>query len=165
MKKLLVICLLIITSNSLLKAEVDFVGLLVSDIKAGENSEKEGYKCITVSPSMMEKMLDMMPSNDAQESAQIRKVLPHIKSLRIFNSQEEEAEEYGKEAITLLDKNKDKYKPYNASKKETKSKIWLRKNKDKVVEIVMLIQNENDFKIVNFTGSMTTEFVTELLKM
>ena len=43
--------------------------------------------------------------------------------------------------------------------------IWLRKNKDTVIEIIQINKKEDDLKVVNFTGEMTNDFVNELLKM
>ncbi len=158
------------------KADVneDFVGLLLSDIKAEQNTNntsEEDYSCITIGPSMMEKVLDMM-SNDTEEDPaadtdtdkeHIKKILPHIKSLRIFNAQHN-MDVYYNNALTLLNKNKNKYKVYNANGNETPC-IWLRKNKDKVIEIIQINKQEDDLKVLNFTGDMTNDFVKELLKM
>ena len=89
--------------------------------------------------------------------------MPHVKSLRIFQAQQN-IDFYHSNATLLLNKNKKIYKPYNTAGKDS-SCIWLRKNKDKVIEIVKLNKTDEDIKVVNFTGDMTDDFVAELLKM
>lgn len=151
------------------ESQEDFVGLLLSDIKAEENAEgvsNDDYSCITIGPAMVEKVLEMMSNNKESDKnqEQIKKVLSHIKSLRIFNAQQN-IELYYNDIISLLNKKQKTYKKYTTSTEKDASCIWLRKNKDKVIEIVKLNKTEDDLKIVNFTGDMTDDFVAELLKM
>jgi hypothetical protein len=89
--------------------------------------------------------------------------LPHIKSLRVFSAQQN-SDAYYENVTTLLNKNKSTYKPYSTADKENTC-IWLRKNKNTVIEIIQINKKEDDLKVVNFTGEMTNDFVNELLKM
>ena len=148
-------------------ASEDFIGLLVNKIEeesAEHHITPETYDCITVGPAMMEKVLDITDDNDNEHTEQFRKVLPHIKSLRVFHTQQNIP--YHRNTIQdLLSQNKTKYKLYKACQKQKKSNVWLRKSKDTVVEIIILNNKEDDLKVVNLTGDMTTDFVTELMKM
>lgn len=141
----------------------DFIALLLSEIheegKAG--GSQEDYHCITVGPNMMEKVLDMMSRNTDAANSQIRKVLPHIKSLRIFNALQNR-DFYVERANKLLKKNKARYKQYASN---NRSNIWLRKNRDAVIELIVLSTGDDGFKIMNLTGEMSAEFVSELLRM
>ena len=150
------------------ETEEDFVGLLLSEIKANDCVEKldsSDFSCITIGPAMVEKVMDMMSNNKETDKIKehIRKILPHVKSLRIFQAQQN-IDFYHSNATLLLNKNKKIYKPYNTAGKDS-SCSWLRKNKDKVIEIVKLNKTDEDIKVVNFTGDMTDDFVAELLKM
>jgi len=166
----------LILSVSFSKADSskDFVGLLLSDIKSTQktqNFSEQDYQCITISPAMMEKVIDLMSEKNKNEEDSntdnnrqiIKKILSHIKSLRIFSAQHN-SDTYHEYVITLLNKNKNKYKPYTTADKENTC-IWLRKNKDTVIEIIQINKKEDDLKVVNFTGEMTNDFVNELLKM
>ena len=143
-----------ILSVSFSKADVskDFVGLLLSDIKSTQsvqNSSEEDYQCITIGPTMMEKVIDMMAEKNKNEEGSnadknrqiIKKILPHIKSLRVFSAQQN-SDAYYENVTTLLNK-----------------------NKNTVIEIIQINKKEDDLKVVNFTGEMTNDFVSELLKM
>ena len=172
MTRLLLCIFLAIATSLTCKAEnnEDFVGLLLSDIKTEEYTDSTGnndFSYITIGPAMVGKVLDMMSNNkDAdkdKDAEQIKKILSHIKSLRIFSAQHN-IDFYYNGVISLLNKNKKTYKKYNSADKDV-SCIWLRKNKDTVIEIVKLNKTDNDFKVVNFTGDMTDDFVNELLKM
>ena len=146
-----------------MRAGEDFIALLLSEIHEEGNagSSQEDFRCITVGPNMMEKVLDMMSKNADTANKQIRKVLPHIKSLRIFTALQNRGF-YAETANGLLTKNKSRYKHYSSN---NRSKIWLRKNRDAVIELIILSTGDDGFKILNLTGEMSAEFVSELLRM
>lgn len=148
------------------KANQDFVGLLVSTFESQETNKEtqKDYECITVSPDMMGKVLQM--TEDNKDGSQINRVLRHVKSLRIF-SVNRNSKQYYSEVQELLKKHKGTYSPYKAKAKDNSAPcIWLRKTGNQVIEIVMLNRTEDEgFQVVNLTGNMTKDFVTDLLKM
>lgn len=151
------------------QSKQDFVELLINTIKedyAETNIPDNEYKCITVSPNMIGKVLQMIQNSEKKDKEQINKLLPYVKSLRIFSATNH-INHYYEETQKLLDKYKTTYKPYRANSNEKMTPcIWLRKNRTKVIEIIMLSrQEDNFFQVVNLTGDMTKDFVTNLLKM
>lgn len=167
MKRFLLVFVTVFALSLSSYASEDFIGLLLNKIEEeGEEHHitPETYNCITVGPAMMEKVLDITDDNDNEHTEQFKKVLPHIKSLRIFYTQQN-IPYYTNTIQDILSQNNTKYKSYRACQKQKKSNVWLRKNKDTVVEIIILNKKEGDLKVVNLTGDMTTDFVTELMKM
>ena len=146
----------------------DFVALLMNDLaEEQEASPKEEYGCITVSPAMMEKVLNMIQEKDAKENdEQIKRILPHVKSMRIFTATKHIGKYYT-EATTLLDKKAKSYKPFKADEKKSKKPcVWIRRNGNKVIEMVVMEKKEDEaLHIINITGDMNKAFVDELLKM
>ena len=150
-----------------LGAHEDFIGLLINDIEkesSPSHAKTEEYNCITVSPTMIDKVLDVADESEDKDTEQLKKILPHIKSLRIFETQQK-IHYYDNAIRNLLTKNKARYKSYRAYRGQKDSNVWLRKNNDNVIEIIILSNKEDKLKVVNFTGNMTTDFVTELMKM
>ncbi len=146
----------------------DFVALLMSRLEEKqETAQKEEYGCVTVSPAMVEKVLKMMQEkNEDENDEQIQKILPNIKSMRIFSTTKH-ANKYYAEATKLLSRKAKSYKPFKADeKKDKKPCVWIRKNGNNVIEMVVLDKkDEEKFHIINITGNMNKAFVDELLKM
>src|SRR5574344_2099614 len=117
MMKKWMLCLLVASVTALsanAKAKQDFVGLLVEMFETQENANdaQKDFECITVSPDMMGKVLQM--TEDNKDNEQINKVLRHVKSLRIF-SVSHNSNQYYEKVQKLLKKNKNTYKPYKAN--------------------------------------------------
>jgi len=145
----------------------DFVAQLMSDLEEqyGVDNNDE-YGCVTVSPSMMEKMLKMLQSKDAKNDEQIQRILPHVKSMRIFSATKH-IDRYNTAATKLLNKNAKSYRPFKASaEKNMDPCVWVRRSGNKVIEMIVLNRKENEnFQVINITGDMSKSFVNELLKM
>ena len=146
----------------------DFVALLLSNLNEEQGTgQNEDYSCITVSPTMMDKVLKMIQEKDSDENdEQIQKILPNIKSMRIFSATKHPGKYYA-EATELLSKKAKNYKPFKVDeKKKEKPCVWIRKNGNKVVEMIVLNKkDEEGLHIINITGNMNKSFVDELLKM
>ncbi|MBP3774463.1 MAG: DUF4252 domain-containing protein [Bacteroidaceae bacterium] len=174
MRHLLLLFLAFFLSSAGLWADdrQDFVAQLVVQLQdSTEEVQDKDYQCITVSPGMMEKMLEMMQSSNEEyfKNEKIQKSLPNIKSLRIFIATQH-PEKYKQEVERLLDKKKRVYQPYkNDLNDKNEPCVWLRRNKNKIIEIIAMQHQdnneENSLKVVDFTGNLTHEFVSELLKM
>lgn len=146
----------------------DFVELLMNDLKEQyQEAENEEYGCVTVSPFMMEKMLEIMQTNNSQDNDLIERLISHVKSMRIFSATKN-IDRYHAEAQQLLEKNEKQYKAFqaDAQKKDTQPCVWIRKSGQKVVEMIVLNLTEGqNFIIINLTGNMDKAFIDELLKM
>ena len=168
----ILLCLSFLSTNLRAEEKQDFVGQFVAQLQeTGTDEQEKDYHCITVSPEMIQKMLQM--AEQAEEgnprNEQIQKILPNIRSLRIFIAMRN-AEDYKKQIEQLLNKKKSLYLPYQSETKEKKEPcIWLRRDKEKVIEIIALQQQEYEedsrFKVVDLTGNLNGDFVKELLKM
>ena len=145
----------------------DFVEQLVASLNA-EEQPGQGceYDCVTVSPSMMEKVIKMMQARDGKDDEQIQNALKHVKSMRIFSATKR-AEYYYSETTKLLRKNAKKYQPFQTNGGTGKEPcVWLRKDGNKVIEMVVLNHNQDvAFQAITLTGDMSRQFVDELLKM
>jgi hypothetical protein len=162
----LLVGMLLSLSASAEKAQ-DFVALLMSDLEEQYGvDDNDEYGCVTVSPSMMEKMLKMLQSKDVKNDEQIQRILPHVKSMRIFSATKH-IDRYNTAATKLLNKNAKSYKPFKASaEKSVDPCVWVRKSGAKVIEMIVLNRKENEnFQVINITGDMNKAFVDELLKM
>lgn len=146
----------------------DFVALLLNNLEEEQETvQNEDFNCITVSPTMMDKVLKMIQKKSTDDNGeQIQKILPNIKSMRIFSATKHPGKYYA-EATELLSKKAKNYKPFKVDeKKKEKPCVWIRKNGNKVVEMVVLDKkNEEGLHIINITGNMNKAFVDELLKM
>lgn len=166
-----IILTLTLSMSAAAEVRQDFVGLLVNTLQESGGStaagEDKDYECVTVSPNMMGKVFEQAENSGSKQNEQLRKVLPNIKSLRIFTASRH-ANRYSEAAEKLLSQYSTTYKPYRGpAQDKRKPCIWLRKNKARVIEIIMLTMSkgEETFQVLNFTGNMTKEFVTDLLKI
>lgn len=123
--------------------------------------EGAALQCATVSPLMMERILQLPES---QEGGHVREVLSQLKSIRVVSDKTAGAGEalYDK-AVELAKDNPRRYKPYVETDGQS---IYLRKRGGVIVELVLLTFNdEGVFNIVNLTGNMTDAFLRELLNI
>lgn len=162
----LLLTVLLPLSLSAEKAQ-DFVSRLLGNLEGQYSAaDNEDYACITVSPSMMDKMLKMLQSSERKDDEQIQRILPHIKSMRIFSATKHE-ERYNQAARKLLKDYPKSYKPFRVDTSKTATPcVWIRKSGSKVVEMIVVnAKDDNGLQIINITGDMNKEFVNELLKM
>lgn len=169
MRKLILSLLLCLTTLNVAAANKakDFVAQLVALLNTEEQADTENeYDCVTVSPTMMDKVVKMMQERDNKNEGQIQNALKHVKSMRIFSATKR-AEHYYAETLKLLRKNAKRYQPFQTNAKTGRDpNVWLRKDGNKVIEMVVLNHNqEANFQIINITGDMNRQFVDELLKM
>lgn len=148
------------------QTEEDFVGLLMSNLSESAGAESDEYQCTSVSPSMMEKMLQVMQTRSNENIETIKRLLPHIKSMRIFTACKH-IDQYQDQTLKLLAEKSKSYKSFSRDAKSVQSpSVWLRRCGKKVVEMIVLSRKGNqNFNVINLTGDMDKAFVNDLLKM
>lgn len=155
MKQLICTFLLALLSvAALAQKEEDFASRFMSLHANGTSLE-----CTTVSPLMMERLMEL-PSVEAND--QTRKVLSQLKSIRMVSSSGPgNSQQFYEKAAELARRNPNRYKLYAA---EGSKRLYLRRHGGQVVEIVLFMQDEQ-FCLINLTGSMTEEFLEQVLKI
>ena len=128
-------------------------GTQAQDFASRYMAEHEGdslLHCISVSPKMMEEILDHgIGENDTTGMADI---ISRLKSMQIVKHAEEMAR-----------KNSARFKEL-ASYDEGKDhcRIFVREHKTEIVELVLLRQVGKQFTVINFTGDMNHAFIRQL---
>lgn len=157
MKHLLSVLLLACTGlTAAAQREQDFASRYMS--LYGEGT---GLQCATVSPLMMERILQLPESRDSEH---VREVLSQLKSIRVVSDKAaDEGEALYDKAVELVKDNPRRYKPYAETDGQS---IYLRKRGGIIVELVLLTySDEGVFNIVNLTGNMSDAFLRELLNI
>lgn len=158
MKRLLALILVVLTTSFSLMAqrEQDFV-----DRYHSLYGEKYELSCRTISPQMMERILQL---DDVENDPTASDLLSQIKSVRLITHQAEveETQDLYDKAVTLAKKNARRYTLY--SHNDTHS-VYTRSHKKQLVEVVV-ISNKNDrsFTILSLTGNLSKDFLTKLAK-
>ena len=155
----------------------DFVAQMMERVTARPDAYSAAdYKQITVSPSMMKSVVEMMDKADnvADENAAhnkelYSKLLRNVKSLRIFIANSNPAL-YQDLAKQVFAKNRRVYKPFKTddSKADERRQIWIRQSGNNIVEIVVVMgENVGDkpMQILNVTGEFGNEFISLLKQM
>ena len=115
--------------------------------------------CITISPTMMEKILKV---DAVEKDDNMTDVISNLKSMQLLTSQVKVLHYYN-DAMQIIEKNSDRFEPYLSFKGEKEEcKIMIRKNKGVIVEMVMLSHKRHQFSVINLTGNMNQEFISKL---
>lgn len=124
------------------------------------HGDDAALECATVSPLMIERMMELPDSDD---KAHVKQVLAKLKSIRVVSVKDDtEAEALYEKACDLARRNNKRYKPYSEAPDRS---IYMRKRGKLILEIVLLRQGKDAFTIVNLTGNMTDAFLQELLQI
>lgn len=141
----------------------DFASKFISTV-----TKKDLLHCQTISPKMMEKLVKMpehenKDGNEPEDS--IIFLLSKLKSARIVTS-EQFGKKFFKQAVKLIETNKNRFAPLSGHTESGNSQIFVRKHEDTIIELVMLNYNSGEdlFTIINFTGAMDNEFIRMLSK-
>lgn len=123
--------------------------------------EGTSLSCATVSPSMIERMMQLPAEED---NASIKQVLSHLKSIRVVTAANpEETPRLHEQAEALAKKNARRYKPYA---NDGNKSVYMRRRGELILEIVLIASHpEGTFSIVNLTGNMDDDFISQLLKI
>ncbi len=165
---ILSLCIVLTLAAQAKKETQDFVTQFMTELQNDSHVSEDDYRCVTVSPQMMERVLQMMQANTLKDEDQIRDALTHIRSLRVFTATDN-IEIYSNKNQKLLKRNARQYKRIRQtedSEAEHNMQLWVREANNQIVELVLINSVSEDlFQIINFTGDFDREFIDELLKM
>ena len=153
------LCLLVITSLFLPMKGQDFVSKFMDQC-----SDKDSIQCQTISPKMMEKLVEVQLQQKEENNDEVSGyLLSKLKSARIITANKH-CEKLFHKASQLIEKNKNRFVPLGNDSTDKKNQIFIRKHDDIIRELVMLsLASENHiFTIINFTGEMDDEFIESL---
>jgi hypothetical protein len=126
-----------------------------------EHKQDANLSCITISPTMMNKILK---SSAAGKDEKMAEVISNLKSMQLISA-EVKVRHYYREALKVIEENPNRFEPYLSFKgKSGECRIMVRKYKDAIVEMVMLTDERHKFTIINLTGNMNDEFISNLAK-
>lgn len=124
--------------------------------------EKYELSCKTVSPQMMERILQL---DDVESDRSTTDLLSQIKSIRIIvhEGDAEEIDGLYDKAIKLATSNSRRYTLY--SHKELHS-VYTRSHRKQLVEVVVIANKySRSFCIISLTGNFSADFLTKLSKL
>ncbi len=155
----------------------DFIAHMMKRIEANANTyPASDYRQITVGPSMMRDVVEMLASTDKTASAEaseykqtVSELLRRIMSLRILLVSNNSSA-YRSLANKVLRDNKRIYKKYDpdvADKDQSQAGVWTRRAGNKVVEIIALLDTGGNagLRILNLTGDFDNDFMALLSKL
>ena len=123
--------------------------------------EKDKMECQTVSPKMMEKVMDILADPDENEDEEVQEyLLSKLKSARIITA-DRHAEKLFRKAESLIEKNKNRFSPLAEDSAGDHNRIFVRRHDDVVRELVMLqlSPGKDLLTIVDLTGEMYEKFM------
>ncbi|BEH00148.1 hypothetical protein BSYN_24120 [Bacteroides sedimenti] len=116
--------------------------------------------CVTISPKMMEKVMNLEVDGEQDMMEMISK----LKSMRMVTT-EVNGQKYYNEALKVLEKNSGRFEPYLSFEDKSENyQIMIRKKKNAIIELVMLMREADNFTVINFTGNMSQDFIARLAK-
>lgn len=129
-----------------------------------ENAGDTTLNCISVSPKMMEEIIQRgIQENDTIGIA--ADIISKLKSMQIVNTDKQASLHFDK-AEKMAQRNSARFKvmgAYNNSKeRDDRCRIFVRKQREHIVELVLLKQKGTKFMVINFTGNMNKEFIDKL---
>lgn len=123
-------------------------------------AEGTSLQCTTVSPLMLERMMQLP---DVEENEQTRQVLSQLKSIRmVHNTTEAETNQLYNKAQQLAKRNTARYKLY--AQRQSKC-LYVRRRGRYIVEMVLFMKHNRHLQLINLTGNMTDSFLKQLFKM
>lgn len=132
----------------------DFVTRFLDGRKADAN-----LQCVSISPKMFQQVLE---SEDGNRSQELLDMMAQLKSMQMLTSNVD-GKVYYEEALELLEKHPERFKPFGAYGDESEnSKLVVRERRGKIVELVMLANNDDLFAVIDFTGDMNEEFIRRI---
>jgi hypothetical protein len=134
----------------------DFISRFMETHQADSNLVR-----VTVSSKMLESILSGMEENQKNDT-QMGDILSELKSVQMISSTVQ-TEKYKEEALEVLKKNANRFEPYLSFEgKEENCKILVRKKKDQIIELVMLMYSKDSFSVLNLTGIVSLDFIAKL---
>jgi hypothetical protein len=149
-----VLLALLMTVSSMVGMAQDFATRFMTEHKKDAN-----ISCITISPTMMDKILKV---DAVEKDEKMSDMISNLKSMQLITSDVRPLHYY-REALKIIDKNADRFEPYlSFNDKKEEGKIMLRKHKGVIVEMVLLKKARYKFSVINFTGNMSEDFISKL---
>jgi len=116
--------------------------------------------CVTISPKMMEKVMDL----DVENEDKLMDMISKLKSMQLLTTQVN-GQKYYKEALGVLEKNSDRFEQFLSFEDKSENfQIMVRKKRNAIIELVMLMREDDNFTVINFTGNMSKDFIARLAK-
>ena len=124
-----------------------------------ENKTDVRLNCISVSPRLMEEVLKVNVENDGDK---ILDIISKLKSMQMISS-EKEGSKYYKKALSILEKNTNRFEPFLSFNDSSQNcRIMVRKKNGIILELVMLTNVSEKFCVINFTGNMNDKFIDKV---
>lgn len=124
----------------------------------GEHKNDSNIACVTISPKMMQEMIE----NDEDKKEELVDIISELKSMQMCTSKVN-AKRYFDDALSLVDKNSSLFETvHSQSDKDSKSRIVVRRKKNCIIELVMLMCSDKGFSLINFTGKMDADGIARL---
>ena len=131
----------------------DFASRFLSEYESDSN-----LVCITISPKMMREIM----KSDVEGDDEVLEIISNLKSMQMLTS-EVKGQKYYDAALKVVEKNPGRFEPFLSFKdKSANCQIMVRKKNDAIIELVMLMHDKNHFAVINFTGNMSPEFISQL---
>ena len=125
-----------------------------------EHAADSTLTCISVSPKMMEEILSKGIQHD--DSSRMVGIISKLKSMQIVSS-ENNGMNHFELAENMAEKNSARFKQMAAyDEGKDRCRIFIREQKKRIVELVLLRQTGKSFTVINFTGNMNREFIEKL---
>lgn len=122
-----------------------------------EHRADSSLTCVTISPKMMEEILRIDLGED-----DMMQIISELKSMQIIRS-EKDGSQYFSQAQELMNKNSDRFETFlSASHPTGECMVAIYKKRDEIIELVMLMSDNEQFLVINFTGKMSEDFITKL---
>lgn len=151
MKSVLLMCWIALLSVSV--GAQDFASRFLTEHKADTN-----LTCVTISPKMMEEIM----KSDAEKDETVLDIISNLKSMQMLTSKVKGLHYYN-EALKVVEKNSGRFETFLSFKDKSENfQIMIRKKKNAIIELVMLIHENDSFLVINFTGNMSPEFISKL---
>lgn len=115
-------------------------------------------QCTTVSPLMLEKVMQLP---NVENDSETQRMLSQLKSIRLVrNARTSETQHLQSEALSMMKRNSARYKLYGEQQGRW---LYVRYRNNLIVEMVLVMQREHLLHIINLTGNMTKSFLNHLI--
>lgn len=116
-------------------------------------------KCVSISPKMMQEVLKIDVENEKDD---VMDIISNLKSMQMLSATVYSSK-YFKEALNILDKNSERFKSFTSSGNDSDNyRIMIREKNGTIIELVMLVNEDNKFVVINFTGNMNDKFINRI---
>lgn len=134
----------------------DFVNLFMD-----EHKSDSAFTCITISPKMMKEIM----RSDQGKNEEMLDMIAELKSMQILKS-DTLGEAYFNSAAELVTKEKERFETIMTLNHPVRHcLVAVYRQDEEVIEMVLLLHENEQFTIVNFTGNMSDHFIQKLKKM